>query len=318
MRLADVPRPAASPRDVLIRVLASSINPVDRKTREGDFRAMRDYPMPFVPGWDAAGIVEEIGTDVTGFAHGDAVFALPGARGGGWAEFCAVPANSVAPKPETLSSAEAGSLPLVALTAWQGLFVHGSLQSGQRVLVHAAAGGVGSQAVQLAHAKGAHVTAMVNTGSVDQVQALGADKILDYDNYVFAAYPEGMDVVLDLLGGDFQEKSWAALKPGGILVSTVGPPSAEKAEAAGGARDRVRGETGRRATARDRRAGRCGEATRDRRSRNPAGRGRGGIGGDHLRPVPWKAGAARRRGLTRIDFASASGRSPAQGTGKRQ
>ena len=229
----DVPRPQVGEGEVLVRVLATSVNPVDWKTREGGFRTMRDYPMPFVPGWDAAGVVDELGEGTQGFRPGDLVYALPGVRGGAFAEYVAVPASAAAPKPTPLSFEQAASLPLAALTAWQGLFVHGGLQPGQRVLIHAAAGGVGSQAVQYAHAKGAHVTATASGEGVAFVRGLGADEVIDYKKTAFETVAHDMDVVLDLLGGETQERSWSTLKRGGVLVCTLGQPPAEKADAAG-------------------------------------------------------------------------------------
>ena len=234
IRIEDAPLPTLAPDDVLIRVVATSVNPVDWKIRKGYLKAMIPYAMPLTMGWDVSGIVEDIGTAVTLFKRGDAVFSRPDiARNGAYAEFVAVRESEIAFKPATISHVEAASLPLVSITAWEALFTTANLTAGQRVLIHAGAGGVGSIAVQLARAKGAHVTATASAGKVALVKSLGADAVIDYHAQDFASVAKDMDVVFDTIGGAVQEKSWGVLKPGGMLVSITDKPSEDRAKAEG-------------------------------------------------------------------------------------
>jgi len=230
IRVEDAPMPAIGPDDLLIRTVAASVNPVDWKIRRGYLEKMLPYDMPLTLGWDMSGIVEAIGADVTSFKPGDAVYSRPDIRRNGtYAEYVAVRAREVAHKPTTISHVEAASLPLVSITAWEALITTAGLQPGQRVLIHAGAGGVGSIAIQLAKAKGAHVTATASAGKAALVRSLGADEVVDYRDPAAFAAARDMDIVFDTIGGDTQDASWAMLKPGGFLVSITAPPSAERA-----------------------------------------------------------------------------------------
>jgi len=234
LRVEDVARPDVGPRDVLIRVIAASFNPIDAKVRDGSMKQAIARPLPIVLGWDAAGVVDELGADVTGFARGDAVFTYPEfRRGGTYAEFVAVDHSQVAKKPHTVSFAHAAALPMTAQAAWMAIVTTAAVSHGQRVLIHGGAGGLGSIAVQLAHARGAEVIATASAADLQLVTGLGADHVIDYRTTRFQDVVRDADVVLDTLGGQTQDDSWAVLKPGGILVATAQPPSAEQALAAG-------------------------------------------------------------------------------------
>jgi NADPH:quinone reductase-like Zn-dependent oxidoreductase len=185
-------------------------------------------------GWDVSGVVEKIGPAVTKFKPGDAVYSRPDIRrNGAYAEYIAVRETEIAFKPSTISHVEAASLPLVSITAWESLFTTANLTAGQRVLIHAGAGGVGSIAIQLAKAKGAHVTATASAAKAALVKSLGADDVIDYRNQDFAKVAREMDVVFDTIGGDTQDKSWGTLKTGGMLVSITDRPSEDRAKAEG-------------------------------------------------------------------------------------
>jgi NADPH:quinone reductase-like Zn-dependent oxidoreductase len=234
IRIEDAPLPVLNDDDVLIRVVATSVNPVDWKIRKGYLKAMIPYEMPLTMGWDVSGIVEKTGPAVTRFKPGDAVYSRPDiVRNGAYAEYVAVRESEIAFKPATISHVEAASLPLVSITAWEALFTTAGLEAGQRVMIHAGAGGVGSIAVQLARIKGAHVTATASAGKLALVKSLGADEVIDYHAQDFSGLAKDMDVVFDTIGGDVQEKSWATLKPGGMLVSITDRPSEDRAKAMG-------------------------------------------------------------------------------------
>lgn len=228
LRYEDAPVPEAGSGQVLVRVHAASVNPIDYKLASGAFRQVRPLDLPWVPGGDFSGVVEAVGPGVAGVDRGDAVYgSSPGA--GAYAEFVATAAAGIAPKPRKLSHVEAASVPIAAQTAWQALFDHGHLQSGQTVLIHAASGGVGTFAVQLAHWKGAKVMATASATSADYLRSLGADQVIDYHATPFEAVAKEVDVVLDLVGGETQARSFGVLKAGGYLVTTVQPPSEEMA-----------------------------------------------------------------------------------------
>lgn len=230
----DAPKPNIEPNEVLIKVVAASVNPVDWKIREGYLQQMIPYPLPLTLGWDVSGVIEAVGAEVTEFNVGDAVYSRPDIkRNGTYAEYVVVRASEVAHKPKTISHAEAASLPLAGITAWETLITAGQLEAGQRVLIHAGSGGVGSLAIQLAKARGAYVIATTSARNADLVKSLGADEIIDYRSQRFEDIAKDIDIVLDTLGGEVQEASWSVLKPGGILVSIVSPPSAERAESLG-------------------------------------------------------------------------------------
>ena len=229
---AAAPRPIPAADEMLVRVHAAGVNPVDWKTREGKSDAMFKMPSGYVPGWDLAGVVEKVGPDGLGFQFGDAVFACQAHAGGAWAYFAAVRPERASIMPASLSFVEAAATPLPALTAWQGLFDHGGLRAGQRVLVHGAGGAVGGWAVQFARLAGAHVIATATEEDRERLQRLGADEVIDYRRDRFETMVDGIDLVLDPLAGETQDRSWAVLRPGGVLVSTLGAPPAAKAVAA--------------------------------------------------------------------------------------
>ncbi|KUN81491.1 NADPH:quinone oxidoreductase [Streptomyces bungoensis] len=235
LRAAEVPEPQVGPDDVLVRIHAASVNPLDLKIRDGDFKAILPYRVPFVLGNDLAGTVVEVGVAVKGFSPGDEVYArCDSDRIGTFAEYLAVRQDDVALKPTALTMAEAASLPLVALTAWQALVERAQVRPGQKVLVHAGSGGVGSIAVQLAKHLGADVATTTSTAHVDLLRSLGADTVVDYKQQAFETVLHDYDVVLDPLGGENLEKSLRILKPGGKVIGIAGPPDAAFAGELGG------------------------------------------------------------------------------------
>jgi len=230
----DAPMPSISPTDVLVRVVAASVNPVDWKIREGYLRQMISYSLPLTLGWDVSGVVEAVGSGVSRFKVGDAVYSRPDIkRNGTYADYVAIREDEVAHKPTTISHIEAASLPLAGITAWEALFTAGQLAAKQRVLIHAGSGGVGSLAVQLAKARGAFVIATTSGRNCTFVKSLGADEVIDYRTQRFQEVAKDIDVVFDTIGGEVQDASWSVLKPGGILVSIISPPPDERAKALG-------------------------------------------------------------------------------------
>jgi NADPH:quinone reductase-like Zn-dependent oxidoreductase len=231
----DAPRPHPAPGDVLVRVHAAGINPVDWKIREGHLKEMLHHTLPLVLGWDVSGVIAALGAGVTRFKVGDEVFSRPDIeRDGAYAEFIVIRETEVALKPKSVDHMHAAALPLAGLTVWQSLFDAAALTAGQRVLIHAAAGGVGSLAVQLAKGRGAHVIGTASAKNHAIVRALGADEVVDYERERFETVIGPVDVVFDTMGGDIQTRSWKVLKRGGILVSIASPPSAEAPVAHGG------------------------------------------------------------------------------------
>jgi len=227
----EAPRPEPGAGEVLIRVRAAGVNPVDWKIREGHMKNMIPYTLPMIPGWDVSGVVEAAGASVARFKKGDEVYSRPDvSRNGAYAEFIVVKESEVAAKPKSIDFVQAAGIPLAGLTAWQALFDLVGLEPGQRVLIHGASGGVGGFAVQFAKAKGAYVIGTASKGNVDYVRQLGADEVIDYRAQRFEEAARDIDVVLDTLGGETQERSWNVLKKGGALVSLVQPPSKEEAE----------------------------------------------------------------------------------------
>jgi NADPH:quinone reductase-like Zn-dependent oxidoreductase len=234
LRFEDAPRPQPAAGELLIRVHAASVNPVDYKIREGHLKDRLSYSFPFIPGWDLSGTVEATGQGVTRSGKGDAVFTRPDiSRNGAYAEYIVVRESEVAPKPNSIDHLHAAAVPLAALTAWQALFDVAGLNAGENVLVHAAAGGVGSFAVQLAKWKGAHVIATASAGNQAFLRELGVDQPIDYQKTRFEDVVHDADVVLDLVGGDTQKRSLGVLKKNGVLVSAVSPPSQEEAVKSG-------------------------------------------------------------------------------------
>jgi NADPH:quinone reductase-like Zn-dependent oxidoreductase len=226
-RAADVPAPKVGTNDILVRVSAASINPLDKMVRNGEFKQMLKYKPPFVIGHDVAGVVTQVGAAVTDFKVGDEVYARPrDLRIGTFAEYIAIDQNDVALKPASLTLHEAAAVPLVALAAWQILVERAQVKPGQKVLVHAGAGGLGSTVIQLAKHLGAHV-ATTTTGDTEAlVRDLGADVVIDYTKQDFSQVLSGFDLVLDSLGGENLMKSLTVLKPGGLAIGVAGPPDA--------------------------------------------------------------------------------------------
>ena len=229
LRYEEAPCPVAGPGEVLVKVRAAGVNPVDWKIREGWLQSMTPYELPIILGNDVAGVVAAVGEGVDTWHIGEAVFAMPGLQLGAFAEFIKLPAEAWARKPKTLDFAHAAALPVVTLTAWQALFEHGDLQSGQKILIHAAAGGVGTFAVQLARWKGAVIVGTASARNRDYVLGLGAQEVIDYTAQRFEEVAGDFDMVLDCAGGETQERSFSVLKPGGILVSIVSAPDEAKA-----------------------------------------------------------------------------------------
>ncbi|MGX9189310.1 NADP-dependent oxidoreductase [Stenotrophomonas sp. Ker107b] len=233
-RIGDAPQPPLRDDDVLIRVHAASVNALDTKIRTGEFKLILPYRLPLILGNDMAGTVVSVGAGVQHFKPGDEVYARPDDdRIGTFAEFIAVNAASVALKPGNLTMAEAASLPLVALTAWQALVETAELKPGQKVFIQAGSGGVGTVAIQLAKHLGAFVATTTSTANVAWVKDLGADVVIDYKQQDFATELRDYDVVLNCLGKDELTRSLQILKPGGHLISISGPPTPAFATARG-------------------------------------------------------------------------------------
>ncbi|MEU5323677.1 NADP-dependent oxidoreductase [Streptomyces sp. NPDC021056] len=231
---ADVPEPTVGNRDVLVRVSASSINPLDKMVRNGEFKQLLKYKTPFVLGHDVAGVVTRVGSAVRSVKVGDEVYARPrDLRIGGFAEYIAIAEDDVAPKPASLTLQEAAAVPLVALAAWQILVERARVKPGQKVLIHAGAGGLGSTVIQLAKHLGATVATTTDTRTEELVRSLGADLVIDYTKEDFSKVLSGYDFVLDSLGGANLEKSLTVLKPGGLAIGVAGPPDSGFAKQAG-------------------------------------------------------------------------------------
>jgi NADPH:quinone reductase-like Zn-dependent oxidoreductase len=225
MQRREVPEPDVGEHDVLVAVRAASVNLLDAKIRDGEFKLILPYRVPFVLGHDVAGVVVRVGSAVRSFAPGDEVYARPGTEHiGTFAELAVVHEDDLACKPSTLTMEESAALPLVALTAWQALVERANLRPGQKILIHAGSGGVGTIAIQLARHLGAHVATTTGTANIGWVKNLGADVVIDYKRDDFETVMRGYDVVLDSLGGQTLEKSLRVLKPGGIVVGIAGPP----------------------------------------------------------------------------------------------
>ncbi|MEA5365520.1 NADP-dependent oxidoreductase [Amycolatopsis sp., V23-08] len=234
LTIEDAPEPRPLPTEVLVRVAAIGLNPLEARLRAGEFPLLG--PLPFVLGWDISGVVEDAQT--WRFRPGDEVFGMPlfPRAANAYAELVAAPALHLVRKPASLSHVEAAALPVVGLTAWQGLVDLGGVREGSRVLVHGGGGGVGHVAIQLAKALGAHVIATASGSKRAFVEGLGADEVIDYTKTDFAEVVRDVDVVLDTLGGDTAERSLGVLRPGGHLVTAVAEDDAAliaKYEAAG-------------------------------------------------------------------------------------
>jgi NADPH:quinone reductase-like Zn-dependent oxidoreductase len=246
VELAEVERPQPGENQLLVKVRAAAVNPVDWKIRDG-LGEMFGMKLPLILGCEVAGTVEAVGgggpssprdesvrsadrTGINDFAAGDEVYGYLSAHSGGYAEYVAAPTSEFVRKPKQIDFDTAASVPVAALTAWQGIFDHGKLASGQRILITGASGAVGSMAVQLAKNKSANVIGIGSGRNEEFVRKLGADQFIDYKKVKFEDKVSGVDVVFDTVGGETQERAFQTLKRGGVLVSTVSPPSAAKAE----------------------------------------------------------------------------------------
>ncbi|KAA2266974.1 NADP-dependent oxidoreductase [Solihabitans fulvus] len=236
LEVVEVDRPQPMPTEVLVRVNAVSVNPVEAYIRSGAFPLLGEPP--FTLGWDVSGVVAEVGLGASRFEVGDEVYGMPffPRAANGYAEYVAAPSRMLARKPANLDHAHAAALPLVGLTAWQGLVDYAKVEAGQKVLIHAAGGGVGHVAVQIAKARGAYVIGTASAAKHNFVRELGADEVIDYRAVDFTDVVRDADVVYDVIGGDYGERSLRSLRPGGVFVTAVDHGNAElaaKARAAG-------------------------------------------------------------------------------------
>lgn len=229
----ELPKPEIKDDQVLIEMHATSINPIDWKLRAGYMKEMMTFEFPLILGWDAAGVIREVGKNVTDFKVGDEVFARPAMENGTYAEFVAVDEALVALKPENLSYQEAASTPLAGLTAWQCLVDFGEIKAGDKVFIQAGSGGVGSFAIQIAKSFGAHVISTASGKNEAFLKELGVDEFINYETTDFSEVVKEADLVVDTMGGEILEKSLEIVKEGGRLVSIAGQPDVEKAEAKG-------------------------------------------------------------------------------------
>lgn len=231
LSLDQVAIPQAVDDEVLVRVRAASVNPVDRKMRAGQFAKLEAGDLPVTLGRDLAGTIEACGTRAHNMlSHGDRVFAFIGFDRGAQAEYAVVKAVELVAMPADLDFTAAAAVPLAGMTAWQGLFDHGQLQAGHSVLIHGGAGGVGHLAVQFAKARGATVYATASADDLDFIRGLGADRAIDYKGERFEDVVPRVDMVFDLVGGDTRARSWGVLREGGLLVSTLDAPDQAEAE----------------------------------------------------------------------------------------
>lgn len=226
----DIPRPNVG--EVLVRIAAASVNPVDYKIREGEFPPIGEDQLPLTLGRDFAGVIEQVGSGVGRFAKGDRVFGMVGGDAS-YADYAVINSEYLAKIPQGMDFIHAAAVPLAAQTAWQALFEHGQLQAGQQVLIQGASGGVGHFAVQLANAKGATVYATGSGKSQHFISTLGADRVIDYRKERFEDVCSRLDLVINLVPGDMQSRSWAVLRRGGKLVSTLSPPARNRPDARG-------------------------------------------------------------------------------------
>ena len=227
--LEEAQRPQPDTDQVLMRLKAAGVNPMDWKVRSGAYKQFMPLEFPWRPGLEGAGIVEAVGANVTAFKKGDEVYGIVT---GGYAEYALAKANEIDLKPAGLTFEEAASVPMGVLTAWGAVIDTAKIEAGQRVLIHGAAGGVGAYAVQLAHWKGAHVTGTASTGNLEFVKSLGVESVIDYQATPFETVVKDMDAVIDTVGGDLPERSFQVIRPGGIFVTIAArlPEDAGKAQ----------------------------------------------------------------------------------------
>ena len=225
LKYEDVPRPVPKENEILVKVIAAGVNPVDSAARSQKFAQSLNIKLPAIPGYDIAGVVEKTGATVTKLKAGDPVYAYIALdKGGGYAEYALATEKETSPKPKSLSCAAAAAVPLVSLTAWQALIDTAKLSAGQTVLIHGGSGGVGSFAIQIAKARGAKVFATASTPNQDLLKQLGADVAIDYTKQKFEDAAKDVDVVLDSVGKDTLARSYGIVKKGGIIVSLVARP----------------------------------------------------------------------------------------------
>ena len=223
LRVVDVDRPELPADSVMIEVHAAGINPIDWIVMEGDMKDMLDYDLPWTVGYDVAGVVTEIGSAVSDLAVGDAVYGrADGMQAGTMAEYCAVKESDLARQPGNVSHQQAAGIPLAGLTAWQALYDHAGLQAGQRVLIHAGSGGLGTRAIQFARNTGAWIATTASEENRQLVTTLGADRFIDDSEQRFEDEIEPVDVVFDMLGGETLERSFEIVEPGGHVVPIKG------------------------------------------------------------------------------------------------
>jgi NADPH:quinone reductase-like Zn-dependent oxidoreductase len=226
----ELEQSGADARQILVSVRAASVNPVDFKIRSGKYPSVKEDRLPYTPGRDASGVVETCGAQVSRFKVGDEVLGMIGVYGGGYAEQAVLDERATAKKPSGLDHVGAAAIPLAGQTAWQGLFRYGKLQAGESVLIHGGSGGVGHFAIQFAKIRGARVLTTVSTDNVEFARSLGADVVIDYKKQRFEELASDLDMVFDLIDGETRERSWALLKRGGRLITTLTEPSREKAK----------------------------------------------------------------------------------------
>jgi NADPH:quinone reductase-like Zn-dependent oxidoreductase len=219
LALEQAPRPEPDADEVLIRLKAAGVNPVDWKIRGGLYKQFMPVNFPWTPGVEGSGIIEAVGANVTTLKKGDEVYGIVNS---GYAEYALASANDVQPKPAELTFEDAASIPMGFLTAWGGVIDAANVQAGQRVLIHGAAGGIGSYVVQLAKWKGAHVTGTSSAGNLEFARSLGADNMIDYNATHFEAVLKDLDAVIDTVGADLAERSFQVIRPGGIFVTVAG------------------------------------------------------------------------------------------------
>jgi NADPH:quinone reductase-like Zn-dependent oxidoreductase len=231
LRAADMPEPTFGKDEVLVKIIATSVNPLDKMVRNGELKQLLKYKKPFTLGHDVAGIITKIGSSVHKFKVGDSVFSRPrDLHIGSFAEYIAINEADIALKPSNLTFSEAAALPLVALASWQALVEQAHIKSGDKILIHAGAGGLGSTAIQLGRHLGAKVATTVSARNIELAKKLGASIAIDYAKEDFSTKLSGYDLVLDSVGGSNLEKSLKILKPGGLAISVVGPPDANFAK----------------------------------------------------------------------------------------
>jgi len=226
LKYEDIPESQPGPGEVRIKVIAAGVNPVDWKIRSG----YMELPLPITMGSDIAGVVDVAGQGVESFQPEDEVFGKASPGQGGYAEYTVVNSSQIAQKPKSIGFVESAAIPTAGLAAWQSLFDIAGLERGQTVLIHGAAGGVGSFAVQFAKWKGAYVIGTASSKNAEFLKSIGCDEVIDYKNQQFEDIVGNLDVVLDTIGGDTLEKSWGVLKPGGFLVTTVASIPEEKTQ----------------------------------------------------------------------------------------